>query len=128
MIILFIILYSIIFVAYAGRYSSIMQDIQKEKLKLSKFKSQREKYEARIKEKSEIIRKLKKQVWIAILLVFVLNLLTLSLSEFADSRDYLFSLFPLGGYSILVLLATWMKGAGTIDQSPKEGRDKTPYL
>ena len=115
----FVGLYLVIFVVFASKYSSTMQEINKD-LRILKLKGiNTEKVQSRISVRERKVSKLKKFVWLPTIAVFIAHLITISISEKVVNMDYLVALILLASISILIVIISWMKGAGTIDGNPR---------
>ncbi len=116
---IFVALYWLSFLLYASRYSSVMQDINKD-FKLLKVKGvDEESVKSRIENRQFKIGKMKKIIWPLNIVIFLVHIITLSVSAKSESIHFIGALILLVVNILLVIAITWMKGAGTIDSNPR---------
>lgn len=119
MVILFVAFYLIIFVVYASMYSSTMQDLNTDYRVLKVDGVDTKKIKTRISTRENKVSKLKKDIWLPVLFVFIAHLIAISQTQNSIGRDYLIASLLFGSTIVLVLIINWMKGAGTIDSNPR---------
>ena len=116
---IFVTLYLINFVVYASMYSSTMQDLNKDYRILKVEGVDTEKLKARISTRENKVSKLKKAIWLPILLVFIAHLIVNSQTPNSVGLDYLIASILFVSTIVLIFIVNWMKGAGTIESNPR---------
>ena len=123
---IFAALYWLSFLIYASRYSSVMQDINKD-FKLLKVKGvDEDSVKNRIENRQFKIGKMKRIIWPLNIVIFLVHLITLSVSAKSESIHFIGALILLVVNILLVIAITWMKGAGTIDDNNRMSR--SPWM
>lgn len=118
MILFFGIMHFIAFATYASYYSSCMQRLNK-KGKLLKIKDVEKKIvEKKINELLRLVKRYKRNSYIALIAITALHSLFITLSNKTIWLDYLYMAIMSIVFLILLLLITWMRGAGTVSSDP----------
>ena len=103
-----------------------MQDINKD-FKLLKVKGvDEDSVKNRIENRQFKIGKMKKIIWPLNIVIFLVHLITLSVSAKSESIHFIGALILLVVNILLVIAITWMKGAGTIDDNNRMSR--SPWM
>lgn len=96
-----------------------MQDLNKDYRILKVEGVDTEKLKARISTRENKVSKLKKAIWLPILLVFIAHLIVNSQTPNSVGLDYLIASILFVSTIVLIFIVNWMKGAGTIDSNPR---------
>ena len=103
-----------------------MQDINKD-FKLLKVKGvDEDSVKNRIENRQFKIGKMKRIIWPLNIVIFLVHLITLSVSAKSESIHFIGALILLVVNILLVIAITWMKGAGTIDDNNRMSR--SPWM
>ncbi|MCR9173807.1 MAG: hypothetical protein NXI10_14990 [bacterium] len=125
-LLIFAILEFIGFIVYASMYSSAMQDIsalhKKSRIKIINQDSIR----AKIQKKQRFVKELKWYIYGFLSLAVLTHLLLIMLLGTNGWIEFMFPFVVGLGTLLLIVIITWMKGAGSIDNTPKN--HKSPWM
>jgi hypothetical protein len=127
-LLIFLAIYLIGFVYYAGKYTSGMQDINELDKRLRIKDVDKSKVEAKKSALFDKIKRLKKWGYLIAPSIFILNILTFYSDKRSSSIDFIYCSIMFGVFILLHLLINWMKGAGTVNNNPTSGRTRSPWL
>lgn len=116
---LFVTLYWLSFLIYASRYSSVMQEINKDYKRIKIKGVNAESVKSRIEIHQIKIGKMKRIIWPLNIVIFLVHLITLSVSNEIRPVHFIGAALMLAVNILLISAITWMKGAKAIDDNSR---------
>lgn len=125
-LVIFGIILFLAFVIYASLYSTSVQKINDLERKLKVPGIEKNRIEKLIKEEQDWSNLLKKYGLIPFGVIFLYELYFIGQKSETEFQDFLIALIIFVGIVLFVLIVNWMKGAGTIDNTPRD--HKSPWI